>query len=143
MECQRSACRREYQALAANVSDEDELVHCGETDCHSIYWSDKNGARCDQCFTDACEACADDETKGCMLDDLWYCVDCRDQLVREKQLVRCMNPHHACSSYAYAKDFACTRCGVAVCDDCHSEVFLGKLGSGKILCKTCARLNKK
>lgn len=144
MQCQRKACTQEYQSLRANDSgeDSDELTHCGEYNCHTIYWADRNGARCDQCFADACEACCADQTKGCMLDGLWYCADCRDRLVHEKQLVRCRNPHRACNGYAFPADFACVRCRMIVCNDCFSSVF-GSASSLKTLCYACKRLTSK
>jgi hypothetical protein len=143
MECERKACQREYAELAQsfNGSDDDDLVHCGEADCHNIYWSSRNGARCDQCFTDACESCVAEPRLGCTLDDgdVWYCADCRDRLIRHKQLVLCRNPLRTCDNYAHPKDFACTRCGVVVCDDCFFAVF-GVVGTSKTLCRACRPL---
>ncbi len=136
MDCERKACRREYADLVRDGADECDVVHCGEENCHNIYLADRSGSRCDSCFSDACQACAADPRKGCDVDGTWYCVDCRDVLVQQKQLTRCQNRARDCPNYAHTREFACVSCGIAACQECERAVF-GRIVSVAPRCLAC------
>ncbi len=146
MWCTDEACLKEMDEMKGLLCDDDEnddiedFVHCESPNCHIMYWKHKNGAVCEDCYTNICENCAMDEMATFLYGEDFFCPDCLKRRLNNGSIDYCQNRRKECKTFVNIKKnesaFLCLQCDSSFCDDCQRSELV------KSICRSC-RLRKR
>jgi len=142
--CNEVECLAQFNVMKKDCDNDiiEDFVHCESPNCHVLYWKDKNGAVCEDCFINVCEGCAaDDDLAALLYGEDFFCRDCLKCRVNNGEIDYCQNSLKECKNFVYIKDneakILCLQCDLSYCDDCRSESLV------KNICKSCRLRRKK